>query len=104
GLLGNFGQSNYATAKAAIMGLTLTLSLELANLGVTVNAIGPSGITRISAGVTDAVAVREPDEIPEDEFDPLDPSLSSPIVAWLASPEAAHVSGQCIRAVRDGLH
>src|SRR5437870_1678593 len=37
GLLGNFGQSNYAPAKAAIMGLTLTTSLELASIVVTVN-------------------------------------------------------------------
>ena len=35
GLLGNFGQTNYATAKAAIVGLTLTLNLELSKLGVT---------------------------------------------------------------------
>ena len=52
GLLGNFGQSNYATAKAAIMGLTQTLSLELAGIGVTVNAIGPGAVTRLSAGVS----------------------------------------------------
>jgi NAD(P)-dependent dehydrogenase (short-subunit alcohol dehydrogenase family) len=50
GLVGNFGQTNYATAKAAIAGLTLTLSLELANLGVTVNCIGPAGATRITRG------------------------------------------------------
>jgi NAD(P)-dependent dehydrogenase (short-subunit alcohol dehydrogenase family) len=38
GLSGNFGQSNYATAKAAIVGLTLTSSLELYRMGITVNA------------------------------------------------------------------
>src|SRR6202035_826386 len=52
GLQGNFGQSNYATAKAAIMGLTLTLSLELASIGVTANLIGPGALTRISATVS----------------------------------------------------
>jgi NAD(P)-dependent dehydrogenase (short-subunit alcohol dehydrogenase family) len=103
GLLGNFGQTNYATAKAAIVGLTLTLNVELSKLGVTANVIGPGGITRLSAGVTGG-KVREPDEIPEDEFDPLDPSLCCPVVAWLASDEAAYVSGQVIRAMSERIH
>ena len=48
GLVGNFGQTNYATAKAGIAGLTQTLSLELYKLGVTVNAVGPAAATRIT--------------------------------------------------------
>jgi NAD(P)-dependent dehydrogenase (short-subunit alcohol dehydrogenase family) len=103
GLLGNFGQSNYATAKAALIGLTLTLSLELGGIGVTVNAISPGGITRLSAGATKAGAPIEADERDPETFDPLDPSMSSPVVAWLASPEAGHVSGQVIRSVREEL-
>ncbi|MGD9701298.1 MAG: SDR family NAD(P)-dependent oxidoreductase [Acidimicrobiia bacterium] len=103
GLLGNFGQTNYATAKAAIVGMTQTLNLELAKIGVTANVIGPGGITRISATMSGA-AVREPDEIPDDEFDPKDPSLCCPVVAWLASDEAAHVSGQVIRAMGEKIH
>lgn len=104
GLLGNFGQTNYATAKAAIVGLTQTLNLELARLGVTANVIGPGGITRISATTMSNVTVREPDEIPDEEFDRFDPSLCCPVVAWLASDEAAHVSGQVIRAMGENLH
>jgi NAD(P)-dependent dehydrogenase (short-subunit alcohol dehydrogenase family) len=104
GLLGNFGQSNYATAKAAIMGLTLTLSLELASIGVTVNAIGPGAVTRLSAGVEGVESPREPDEYAPDEWDPLNPAVSSPVVAWLASDQAAFVSGQCIRAMRTQIH
>ncbi|MGD9797386.1 MAG: SDR family NAD(P)-dependent oxidoreductase [Acidimicrobiia bacterium] len=103
GLLGNFGQSNYAPAKAAIMGMTQTLSLELASIGVTVNAIGPGAVTRISAGVSGATEVKEPDEYDPDGFDPLNPAMSSPVVAWLASDEASHVSGQCIRAMRSQI-
>jgi NAD(P)-dependent dehydrogenase (short-subunit alcohol dehydrogenase family) len=49
GLVGNFGQSNYATAKAGIAGMTQTLSLELAKMGVTVNCVGPAAATRITA-------------------------------------------------------
>jgi NAD(P)-dependent dehydrogenase (short-subunit alcohol dehydrogenase family) len=100
GLLGNFGQSNYAPAKAAIMGMTQTLSLELASIGVTVNAIGPGAVTRISAGVSGATEVKEPDEYDPAGFDALNPAMSSPVVAWLASDEADNVSGQCIRAMR----
>ena len=103
GLLGNFGQTNYATAKAAIVGLTLTLNLELSKLGVTANVIGPGGMTRIS-GTMRPDAVREPDEIPDDEFDRFDPSLCSPVVAWLASDEASYVSGQVIRAMGEHIH
>lgn len=102
GLLGNFGQTNYAAAKAGIAGLTLTLSVELASIGVTANLISPGGLTRISSTIGMG-APKEPDEFDQESFDPLDPSLGSPAVAWLASDEAQMVSGQCIRAVRDRL-
>jgi NAD(P)-dependent dehydrogenase (short-subunit alcohol dehydrogenase family) len=101
GLSGNVGQSNYAAAKMGIVGLTLTLSLELARYGVTVNCIAPGGATRISATIPGYGAAREPDEY--EGFDPMDPSISSPIVAWLASDEAAHVSGHVLRAVGETL-
>lgn len=104
GLLGNFGQTNYATAKAAIMGLTQTLSLELASIGVTVNAVSPGAVTRLSATVSGVDAPREPDEYDPSGFDPLNPAMSSPVVAWLASDQAGNVSGQCIRVIRSRIH
>ncbi len=104
GLQGNFGQSNYATAKAAIMGLTLTLSVELAGIGVTVNAISPGALTRLSAGTVPGATPAEPDELAADSWDRTDPRISSPIVAWLASDAADHVSGQCLRALGDTIH
>jgi NAD(P)-dependent dehydrogenase (short-subunit alcohol dehydrogenase family) len=103
GLVGNFGQTNYATAKAAIAGLTQTLSLELYKLGVTVNAVGPAGATRITATMPGAPAVIEPDDLADDEWNPMDPAVSSPLVAWLASDEAQHVTGQVIRAVAEKI-
>lgn len=104
GLQGNFGQSNYATAKAAIAGLTLTLSLELARMGVTVNCIGPAANTRISASVPEwGIQVKEPDEIEDAAYDAMNPAASSPLVAWLASDEAQYVSGQVLRAVGDDI-
>ena len=103
GLGGNFGQSNYATAKAAIVGLTLTLALELHRIGVTVNAVGPSGLTRITATMSGMGESFEPDEVADGEFHPMDPANSSPLVAWLASDEAAHLTGQVIRSIEDRI-
>jgi NAD(P)-dependent dehydrogenase (short-subunit alcohol dehydrogenase family) len=103
GLVGNFGQTNYATAKAAIAGMTQTLSLELYRMGVTVNAIGPAAATRITGTMPNAPKVIEADDIADDEWNPMDPSVSSPVVAWLASDEAQLVTGQVIRAVAENI-
>ncbi len=103
GLVGNFGQTNYAPAKAAIAALTQTLSLELYKLGVTVNAVGPAAATRITGTMPNAPAVIEPDEVPENEWNRMDPAVSSPLVAWLASDESQLVTGQVIRAVAEDI-
>lgn len=103
GLGGNFGQTNYAAAKGAIVGMTLTLALELHRVGVTANAVGPSGLTRITATMPGMGESFEPDEVPEDQYHPMDPANSSPLVAWLASDEAAHVTGQVIRSIEDRI-
>ena len=103
GLVGNFGQTNYATAKAGIAGMTQTLSLELAKMGVTVNCVGPAAATRITATMPGAPAVIEANDVDEGEWNPMDPSVSSPLVVWLASDEAAHVNGQVIRAVAENI-
>jgi NAD(P)-dependent dehydrogenase (short-subunit alcohol dehydrogenase family) len=103
GLVGNFGQTNYATAKAGIAGFTQTLSLELYRLGVTVNAVGPAAATRITGTMPGAPAVIEADDVPEDEWNRMDPAVSSPLVAWLASDESQHVTGQVIRAVAEDI-
>jgi NAD(P)-dependent dehydrogenase (short-subunit alcohol dehydrogenase family) len=103
GLVGNFGQTNYATAKAGIAGMTQTLSLELYKLGVTVNCVGPAAATRITGTMPGAPEVIEADDVPEGEWNRMDPSVSSPLVAWLASDEAQHVTGQVIRAVAENI-
>ena len=103
GLTGNFGQTNYASAKAAIASMTQTLSLELAKMGVTVNCVGPAAATRITATMPGAPAVIEANDTALDEWNPMDPGVSSPLVAWLASDEADHVTGQIIRAVGENI-
>lgn len=102
GLWGNFGQTNYATAKAAIVGMTLTMAAELYSAGVTVNAIGPSGSTRLSAGVVGEEVI-EPNDVASDGYHAMDPGLSAPLVAWLASDEAQHVTGQVLRSIHDKI-
>jgi NAD(P)-dependent dehydrogenase (short-subunit alcohol dehydrogenase family) len=93
GLYGNIGQSNYGAAKAAIAGFTIILSDELARLGITVNAIAPSALTQMTQGVHSYVAALA--EIKERTgFDAGSPANISPIVVWLASPEAAEVTGR----------
>ena len=104
GLTGNFGQSGYATAKAAIVGLTLTSSLELYKMGITVNAVGPGGMTRITATMAAGLESFEPDEIGAGDYHPMDPAGSSPLVAWLASDQAQYVTGQVIRAIHDKIY
>jgi NAD(P)-dependent dehydrogenase (short-subunit alcohol dehydrogenase family) len=103
GLVGNFGQTNYATAKAAIAGMTQTLSLELYKMGVTVNAVGPAAATRITGTMPGAPEVIEPEDVPDDEWNRMDPAISSPLVAWLASDESQLVTGQVIRAVAEDI-
>jgi NAD(P)-dependent dehydrogenase (short-subunit alcohol dehydrogenase family) len=102
GLVGNFGQANYTAAKAGIAAFTQTVSLEVFKLGITVNCIGPAGATRMAASIPGAgIEAREPDEFTE--WDAMDPSLSSPLVAWLASDKSGHVTGQIIRCVKDEI-
>jgi len=103
GLVGNFGQTNYATAKAGIAGMTQTLSLELYKLGITVNCVGPAAATRITGTMPGAPEVIEADDVPDGEWNRMDPSVSSPLVAWLASDESQHVTGQIIRAVAENI-
>ena len=102
GLVGNFGQANYTAAKAGIAAFTQTVSLETFKMGVTVNCIGPAGATRMAASIPGAgIVAKEPDEFTE--WDRMDPSLGSPVVAWLASDKAGHVTGQIIRVVADEI-
>ncbi|MCE7884536.1 MAG: SDR family NAD(P)-dependent oxidoreductase [Actinobacteria bacterium ATB1] len=100
GLQGNIGQANYGAAKAGIAALTVITSLELQQYGVRANAIAPGGATRMSGGViSDEAKQAIADAEAAGEFHRLDPGNSAPMVAWLASDEALHVTGQVFKAV-----
>jgi NAD(P)-dependent dehydrogenase (short-subunit alcohol dehydrogenase family) len=99
GLQGNVGQANYGAAKAGVAALTVISSLELARYGVRANAVAPGGMTRITATLRKDAEVKEPDQLEGGGYDPMNPANSAPMVAWLASDEALHVTGQVFRAV-----
>ena len=86
------GGASYTSAKAAINALTVIGSLEFAPYGVRVNAVSPTGYTRMAASLSGASDHRETNEYTE--FEPQDPGNNAPIVAWLASDDSDHVSGQ----------
>jgi NAD(P)-dependent dehydrogenase (short-subunit alcohol dehydrogenase family) len=110
GQVGNFGQTNYAAAKAGIVGMVRTWSLELARAGVTVNAVIPVAAT----GMTEAAPFLKEYVDALHEGRPLAPyarrelSFGTPedvagLVVFLAGDEASTVSGQAIGLGGDRL-
>ena len=86
GLFANAGQGNYGAAKAGIASLTIIAARELDRYGVTVNAIAPTALTRLTEDVpmmSDAAAATE-----------LSPEAISPLVVWLGSAESRPVTGR----------
>jgi len=99
GLQGNPGQANYGAAKAGIAALTVITALEGARYGVRANAIAPGGATRMVHETMPNIPLREANDVPDGEFERLNPGNSAPMVVWLASDESILVSGQVFRAV-----
>ena len=85
-LFGPPGQANYAAAKAGITALTMSAARALGRYGVTANAICPRARTAMTENVFGAEAPAG--------VDPLSPKHVAPLVAYLASPAAAAISGQ----------
>jgi len=87
GIYGNIGQTNYGAAKMGIAGFTIIAALELARYGVTVNAISPGALTRLTAPLR-----AEPPS--EEEQEAQSPRWIAPICTWLASPLSKNVTGR----------
>jgi NAD(P)-dependent dehydrogenase (short-subunit alcohol dehydrogenase family) len=100
GIYANAGQTNYGAAKAGIAAFTQIAAQELARYGVTVNAIAPGALTRLTGdlGLPDEVTSR------------FEPRWVAPVVTWLASPLSADITGQVIEssglvlAIAEGWH
>ncbi len=91
GLVGNFGQANYAAAKLAVVGLSRTIAIEGQKYGVRSNAVSPSARTRIET------SLQPP---PPGVFDTFDPANVSPLIAWLATADCP-ATGQVFQAYGD---
>jgi NAD(P)-dependent dehydrogenase (short-subunit alcohol dehydrogenase family) len=91
GIYGNIGQTNYGAAKAGIAAFTVIAAKELARYGVTVNAIAPGAVTRMTENLGTGQRARE---LSPEEFDTTHPANISPLVVWLGSPESASVTGR----------
>ena len=95
GSMGNAGQANYVTSKAGLIGLTKALAREVAARGVTVNLVAPGFIeTDMTANLPDAVKETYRGQIPLGRFGTAADVAAA--VAFLASDEAAYITGQVI--------
>jgi acetoacetyl-CoA reductase len=102
GQKGQFGQTNYSTAKAGIHGFTMALAQELASRGVTVNTVSPGYIgTDMVRAVKPEVLEQIVSTIPVKRLG--EPEEIASIVAWLASDEAAFATGADF-SLNGGLH
>lgn len=101
GVMGNMGQVNYATAKAAILGFTKSLAREVAHLGITVNAIAPGFInTEMTRKLPEQVRELWLNQVPMKRWG--EPEEVAQLVSFLVSKGAGYITGQTIH-INGGL-
>jgi NAD(P)-dependent dehydrogenase (short-subunit alcohol dehydrogenase family) len=93
GLVGNFGQANYAAAKLGVIGLSRVVALEGGRYGVRSNVVSPSARTRIET------SLKPP---PAGVFDIFDPGNVSPLIAWLGHADCL-ATNQVFQAYGDRI-
>jgi NAD(P)-dependent dehydrogenase (short-subunit alcohol dehydrogenase family) len=87
GIYGNAGQTNYGAAKAGIAAFTIIAAKELGRYGVTVNAVAPAALTRMTQNLGMG-------QLEDQQREAMSPRHIAPIVCWLASPLSASVTGR----------
>jgi NAD(P)-dependent dehydrogenase (short-subunit alcohol dehydrogenase family) len=103
GIYGNPGQTNYGAAKQGIAAFTYIASLELGRYGVTVNAIAPGALTRLTADLGSG-------QITDERREAMSPRWIAPLCTWLASEQSDGVTGRVfeatgqVLAVAEGWH
>jgi NAD(P)-dependent dehydrogenase (short-subunit alcohol dehydrogenase family) len=103
GIYGNVGQTNYGAAKAGIASFTIIASEELARYGITVNAVAPAAITRLTSGLGQGTPS-------EELMEAMAPKWIAPLVVWLASEQSSRVTGRVFDvrgdqvAIAEGWH
>jgi len=102
GSAGGFGQANYASAKSGLFGLTMSLALETASKGITVNAVTPGYIiTDMTAAVPGDVMEKLVARIPVGRLG--EANEVARVVEFLADPESGYITGQ-VYPVNGGLY
>lgn len=95
GLLGSAGQVNYAATKSALVGMARSITRELGGRNITANVVAPGFIdTDMTAELTDELQTAYKAKIPAGRF--AAPSEVAKVVRWLASDDAAYISGAVI--------
>ena len=89
GIYGNTGQTNYGAAKAGIAAFTVIAARELKRYGITVNAVAPQAMTRMTLGLRERTA---------EQIEAGHPRRVSPAIVWMASAESKDFTGRIVEA------
>ena len=101
GLVGNAGQANYAASKAGIIGFTKSVAREVAQRGITVNAVAPGYVeTELTGGLPEGVKEQILAQVPSGRFG--EPEEVAGVVAFLSGEGGGYITGQTI-AVDGGM-